>query len=157
METHILLAVSVAVWSGGVVAVREPGPYPIYLQFTDVCLPASQPQGPFQVPGRFFSAGRGREVTFPGTVTGPEDSLPFGTEDLCDLRPSWGRHEPFRVIAGAQRGSLKVTADGHHADQAVGIRQPWPVDALGPQPILLALEWSRVPAPRLRFALCGKE
>lgn len=139
------------------VAVREPGPHPIYLRFTDVCLLAGQPQGPFQVPGRFFSAGRGREVTFPGTVTGPEDSLPFGTEDFCDLRPSWGCHKPFRVTAGAQRGSLKVTADGHHTDQAIGIRQPWPVDASGPQPILLALEWSRVPAPRLRFALCGKE
>lgn len=87
-------------------------------------------------------------MTFPGTVTGPEDSLPFGTEDLCDLRPSWGRHELFRVTAGAQRGSLKVTADGHHTDQAVGIGQPWPV--------LLALGWSRVPAPRLRFAFCWK-
>lgn len=54
---------------------------------------------------------------FPGTVMGPKDPLPFGTEGLLDLGPSWERHKPFRVTAGAQRVSLRATAKGHHTDQ----------------------------------------
>lgn len=56
-------------------------------------------------------------MTFPGRATGPEDSLPFGTEGLGDPGPSWGCHEPFGLTAGAHRVGFKATAHGHQTDQ----------------------------------------
>lgn len=84
--------------------------------------------------------GAGREATFPGTVTGPRDSLPFGTEGLRDPRPSRGHHEPLET-AGAQRVDIKATSQGHHTDQRPsewGSPGPW-APCL-PAPLLLARE-----------------
>lgn len=110
-------------------------PLPAHLQFTDLL---AEPPAPRAFPGSW----EGREGTFPGTVTGPEDSLPFGTESRSDPGPSWGCHKPFTVTAGTQRVSLKSTAKGRHADP--GLWNP-AARACGccclPTPALLALGW----------------
>lgn len=128
-----------------------PPPCPAHLWLPDLCLLASRPPRPFQGP-----SWEGRAGTFPGSATGPVDSLPLGGEGRGDPGPPWGHHKPFGVTAGAQKFSFTATSNGSHADRGFWSRQARPVGAPVLQPVLLALEWPGVPGPPLRFALCGR-
>lgn len=98
-----------AAWGGAGAVLGEPGP-----------LPRSPPP---HARGRSGSweglRWEGRWVTFPGRATGPEDSLPFGTEGLGDPGPKWGRQEPFGCLvnAGARRVSCEGTGNGRQTGQ----------------------------------------
>lgn len=140
LETHLAGSVRGCVGWGVVAAGTWPLPRspPVHSG-----LPAGWP-APAASPGSWdvLSWGAtGRDATFPGTVTGPRDSLPFGTEGLRDPGPSRGHHEPFRVTAGAQRVSVKAASKGRHTDQKPsGGGSPGPWVLCLPAPILLALE-----------------